>query len=318
MPSTSPTSGPNSPDTAAREPLVAVGLPCYNSEKYLAQSIETLLAQSFKDFVLIISDNASTDGTEAICRRFAAQDSRIRYYRNETNIGMMPNFNRVFSLANSKYFKWATADDYWDSEMLAKSVAVMEADPEVVICYPRVVLVDAEGSELRRYEDQLHLSDADPVVRFLAVLERLGLVNHHLGVLRTAAIRRTQLFNTHMAADVGFVAEMSLYGKFFQLPDHLLFRRFHPESSSWQRGNQEHQAKRYHAANARRLPFNSWRFHGTFFRGVKNSPIGFGAKRRLVLRLLRTLYWNRQALGEELFRDLPLLWRRQNASSSDK
>lgn len=303
----------NNSSVGGREPLVAVGLPCYNSEKYLAQSIETLLAQSFKDFVLIISDNASTDGTEAICRRYAAQDSRIRYHRNTTNIGMMPNFNRVFSLANSKYFKWATADDYWDPEMLAKSVAVMEADDEVVICYPRVVLVDAGGTELRRYEDQLHLSDADPASRFLSVLDHLGLVNHHLGLLRTAAIRRTQLFNTHVAADVGFVAEMSLYGKFFQLPDHLIYRRFHPESSSWQRGNQEHQAKRYHAANVRRLPFNSWRFHGTFFRGVLNSPLPFSGKRRLVARLLKTLYWNRKSLSEELFRDLPLVWRKKSA-----
>src|SRR5689334_4004766 len=89
-------------------PSVAIGLPCYNSEKYLAQSIESLLAQTFKDFVLIISDNASTDGTADICKKYAAQDSRVRYFRNPTNIGMMPNFNRVFALSDSKYFKWAT------------------------------------------------------------------------------------------------------------------------------------------------------------------------------------------------------------------
>src|SRR4051812_18779949 len=102
------TTAPNRPSAAnpAAETLITIGLPCYNSEKYLTQSIESLLKQTYGNFVLIISDNASTDGTEEICRRYAAADARVRYVRNPVNIGMSGNFNRVFSLAETKYFKW--------------------------------------------------------------------------------------------------------------------------------------------------------------------------------------------------------------------
>src|SRR3954470_9957348 len=94
-------SNPNPPGVAkpVAEPLITIGLPCYNSEKYLVQSIESLLSQTYGNFVLIISDNASTDRTEEICRRYAAADARVRYVRNPVNIGMSGNFNRVFALA---------------------------------------------------------------------------------------------------------------------------------------------------------------------------------------------------------------------------
>ncbi|MGH7626187.1 MAG: glycosyltransferase family 2 protein, partial [Gemmatimonadaceae bacterium] len=94
-------------------PLVTIGLPVYNSERFLEQSLQSLLAQTWSDFVLIISDNASTDGTAELCTRYAQADARIRYYRNETNIGNPRNFNRVFALTATPYLKWSTSDDYW-------------------------------------------------------------------------------------------------------------------------------------------------------------------------------------------------------------
>jgi len=232
----------------------------------------------------------------------------VRYVRNPVNIGMSGNFNNVFALAKTKYFKWATADDYWDPGLLTDALEVLEADPDVVLCYPRAILVDSDGLEQSRYVDELHLSQADPVARFFAVLENLHLVNHHLGVLRTDAIRRTHLFGKHRAADTGFIAELSLYGKFYQLPKYQLFRRFHPDSSSWKRDSDEHQALRFHATNARRPLFNTWRFHGAFFRGVLGSPVPLGGKVRLLYRLAKGLYWDRKWLAVELRHDV-LKWR---------
>jgi glycosyltransferase involved in cell wall biosynthesis len=301
---------PTSAAKLAAEPLLTIGLPCYNSEKYLVQSIESLLNQTYRDFVLIISDNASEDGTAEICRRYAAADARVRYVRNPVNIGMSANFNSVFALARTKYFKWATADDYWDPEFLADALAVLEADADVVLCYPRAILVDSDGVEQSRYEDNLHLLQADPVARFVAVMENLHLVNHHLGVMRTDAIRRTHMFGKHLGADVGFVAELSLYGKFYRLPKHQLFRRFHPESSSWLRGSDEHQARRFHATNAKRPLFNTWRFHWAFSRGVLASPLNAMGKLRLFRRLAMSLYWDRKWLGVELRHDV-LTWRQK-------
>ena len=85
---------------------VSIGLPVYNGEKYLEQALISILSQTYTDFELIISDNASTDRTQAICREYAAKDPRIRYYCNEENLGAAPNHNRVFELASGEYFKW--------------------------------------------------------------------------------------------------------------------------------------------------------------------------------------------------------------------
>lgn len=285
---------------ASATPLVAIGVPVYNSERYLCQSIDSLLNQTFRDFVLIICDNASTDGTAEICKRYASQDPRVKYVRNSVNIGLSGNFNRVFELSNAKYFKWSTADDYWAPDMLKDALAVMEADDSVVLCYPKAVLIDADGNELERYEDKLHRMEPDPAVRFLAVIHNLRLVHHHLGLLRSAAIRKTHLFGRHVAADVGFLAELSLYGKFCEVPKFQFFRRFHEDSSSWKRGNEAHEARRFYAANVRKIPFNAWRFHWTYVSAVLRSPLGLIAKAKLVGYLVRQMYWDRQSLCADL------------------
>src|SRR5262249_38674640 len=90
---------------------VSIGMAVYNGERYLPQTLDSLLAQTYSDFELIICDNCSIDGTEEICRSYVARDSRIHYYRNRTNIGVDRNFNLAFKLSRGKYFKWAADDD---------------------------------------------------------------------------------------------------------------------------------------------------------------------------------------------------------------
>jgi glycosyltransferase involved in cell wall biosynthesis len=294
--------------TTTTQPLVTIGLPCYNSERYIAQAIESLLAQTYGNFKLIISDNASTDSTGAICQRYAAADSRVEYTRNPSNIGLTRNFNRVFALSSTKYFKWATADDFSGPELLADAVDILEANPKIALCYPRTVLVDAEGQETHRYVDKLNLMQDSPVERFVMLVSEIALVNHHLGLLRSDIIRRTRLWGTHVGADIGFLAELSLYGKFCEIPKFQFFRRFHDESSSWARGNTAHEARRYHAPR-NRIPFNTWRFHATYMRAVLRSPLSLGDKTKLSSHLMRKLYWEKSPLGKELIRDLPLIFR---------
>lgn len=96
-----------------QKPLVSIGLPTYNREKYLPQAIGSLLAQSYTNFELIISDNASTDNTINICNEYAAKDPRIKYFRNDENIGAWPNFKRVLDLSKGDFFMWAADDDWW-------------------------------------------------------------------------------------------------------------------------------------------------------------------------------------------------------------
>ncbi len=123
-------------------PRVSIGLPVYNGGQFVSKAIEAVLGQTFSDLELIISDNASTDSTEEICLAYASRDKRIRYYRNAANVGVNPNYRRVFSLATSEYFKWVTHDDLQTLDFLEKTVPILDRDPGVVVCYPRVVVID--------------------------------------------------------------------------------------------------------------------------------------------------------------------------------
>ncbi len=286
------------------EPLVTVGLAVYNSERYVRQSLDTLLAQTYRDFVLLISDNASTDGTGDICREYAARDPRIRYHRNPKNIGMAGNYNLLFSMCRTRYFRWATSDDYWDPEMLADAVAVMEAHPDVVVCYPRAIFVDEQGREFRRWKDILHMMDLEPLPRFWRVVNHIGRVHHHLGLMRADAMRKTGLIAKHVSSDKGFVAEMALHGKFFQVEKYQIYRRMHEDSSSWATHDQAHQARRYHATGVKRIRWNGFRFYWRYAQGVGRSPLRPCDKARLYRFLLECAWEDRRSLFEEARGDL--------------
>src|SRR6185436_20983418 len=121
---------------SASAPLVSIGIPVYNGENYLESALTRLLEQDFEDFELIVTDNASTDRTEEICRAFEQRDSRVRYFRNPVNIGLAANHNRTIELARGKYFKWAAHDDDFPKEMLTGFVrAIEEASPAVSMVY---------------------------------------------------------------------------------------------------------------------------------------------------------------------------------------
>src|SRR4029450_12562560 len=140
--------------------------PVYNSERHLRQSLDSLLAQTFSNFVLVVSDNASTDSTAQICKAYAESDARVRYFRNPENIGNPRNFNRVFELTSTPYLKWSTADDFWAPTFLEHALEVMEGNPRLALCYPKTYLVDADGCNPTPYEDDLDLPQEDPAERF--------------------------------------------------------------------------------------------------------------------------------------------------------
>lgn len=284
----------------AESPLITVGLPVYNSERYIKQSLDSLLAQTYSAFVLVISDNASTDNTAQICRQYAAADSRVRYFRNDVNIGNPRNFNRVSELTTTRYLKWSTADDFWKPTFLERALEIMEHDSSIALCYPQAVLVDAEGGNPTDYDDVLHLVQEDPVDRFLALIARIKLAHQHLGLIRMSHLRQTHLLGAYVGSDINLLAELTLYGKFYELPDRLFFRRFHKDSGSWQRGNAAHEARRYHAASTRRATLRAWRSHLRFLSAVNAAPLSLKSKMRIYPHLLRRMIWGRRDLVREL------------------
>jgi glycosyltransferase involved in cell wall biosynthesis len=280
-------------------PLVTIGLPLYNSAQYVRQSLDSLLGQTYSDFVLLISDNASTDETAKICLEYAAADSRVKYFRNGTNIGNPGNFNRIARLTTTKYLKWSTGDDYWKPTFLERALEIMERDPSIALCYPQAVLVDAEGGNPTNYDDVLHLVQEDPVERFWGLLENIKLAHQHLGLIRMAFLKQTLLLGSHVGSDINLLAELTLYGKFYELPERLFFRRFHKESGSWNRTDSAHQTRRYLGAGSRDT-LRLWRTHARFFAGVNRSPLSFRAKMRIYPHLTRRVIWTRDELAKEL------------------
>ena len=282
-------------------PLVSIAIPAYNCERYIAQSIESLLNQTFDDFELVISDNASTDGTEAICRRYEAQDSRVRYMRRTQNIGGPGNFRYVFSLCGGKYHKWSTADDHWHPDFLREAVPVLDARPDVVLCYPKTRLINADGEKIEDYDDNLELDAESARQRFRDLYSRIGLCNAHLGLLRRDAMQKTGLIAGHLSSDVDFLAEMALIGKFHVLPDVRFYRRFHAASSSWARGDMKHQSA-YYAPNAKGMSaVGTWKRFGFQLGLIAHSPAPAADKLALSIDILRRMRYDRGILMRELY-----------------
>jgi glycosyltransferase involved in cell wall biosynthesis len=212
----------------AEAPRLSIGLPVYNGERYLAQALDALLAQSFTDFELIISDNASTDRTEAICRRYLARDGRIRYFRQPVNLGAVPNHNFVARQARGEYFKWASHDDLYGRDLLLRCVEVLDADPAVVLCHAWEAFIDADGRIVHRVPYRLATDSPSAPERFSDLLFVQG-GDDFYGVVRTDVLRRTPLHGTYHHAERTLVTELGLYGPFRQIPEVLYFRRDHPD-----------------------------------------------------------------------------------------
>ena len=131
-------------------PRISIGLPVYNGERYLETALDSLLRQTCTDFELIISDNASSDGTEAICRRYAHRDPRVLYHRSERNRGASWNHNHVVEFARAPYFKWAAHDDVCAPEFLERCAGVLDGHPAVILCYPQTLPSTNPDSALAR------------------------------------------------------------------------------------------------------------------------------------------------------------------------
>jgi glycosyltransferase involved in cell wall biosynthesis len=290
-------------------PKVSIGMPVYNGERYVAEAIESLLAQTFRDFELIVSDNASHDGTEAICRAIAAKDARVRYVRQSENRGAAWNYNFVVGEARGRYFKWAAADDVCLPTYLERCLEVLEASPDVILCYAQTTIIDEHGTQLRPYDDQLHLVSPDPVERKRALSALIGECNAVFGLIRIEVLRRTAMIASYSGADVGLLTELSLYGKFVQVPERLFLRRDHADASSADKSI-EGQMTFYDPGHRGRVFFPLSRRTLEFWRAIWRAPLTAEQKVLLsadtMLHSIRSrdLYW------AELKRGARRAWRR--------
>lgn len=210
-------------------PRLSIGLPVYNGENYLAQSLDALLGQSYEDFELIISDNASTDGTADICRRYGKQDSRIRYIRQSRNIGLSPNHNFVFQRSRGDLFKWAAADDLYARDLLEHCVDALDEYQEVVLAHSWTATIDSAGKVTESLEYPLRTDSLRAPERFRSCLfGKTGACDQY-GVIRADVLRQVTPLGSYHHSDVIMVSQIALRGLFHQIPDWLYFRRDHPD-----------------------------------------------------------------------------------------
>ena len=208
-------------------PRLTIGLPVYNGENFVSESIDTLLAQTFTDFELIISDNASTDDTEEICQEYVAKDSRVRYIRQSHNIGAGPNHNFLVQQARARLFKWAAHDDLFGPELVARCVAMMDQRSDLALCHSHMAIVDERGKVIEEYDYRLATDSPHAPERFRSLLMTDG-GDDFYGVIRTDVMRRIAPHDSYHNAGRKLVAEIALYGPFYQVPEVMFFRREHP------------------------------------------------------------------------------------------
>jgi glycosyltransferase involved in cell wall biosynthesis len=212
-------------------PRLSVGLPVYNGARFLGEAIEALRGQSFDDFELIISDNASTDATADICQRFARKDSRIRYIRQPRNIGMNPNHNYVIREARGELFKMASHDDLYARDLLKRCVEALDTNQEAVLAHSWEARIDPDGKIIKALTYSVAAGAPRAPDRFCSMLFD-GWDDYTYGVMRKDVLLRTHLHGSHHLADRTINTELSLQGPFILVPEWLYFRREHPGRAS--------------------------------------------------------------------------------------
>jgi glycosyltransferase involved in cell wall biosynthesis len=267
-------------------PKLSIGIPVFNGQEFLPELLDSLLAQTFRDFEILICDNASSDQTPEICSEYERRDSRIHYLRNSRNLGATANFNQVFELSKAPLFKWAAHDDLYYDDYLAVCVSLLEANPDTVLAHTGTAFINERGellhyeqgsggfldrkSEKRYWADVPIIGDTPVAVnRFWQVLSRAHRGTHMFGVVRREALRKTSLLPDFVGGNRAMLAELALLGRFRCANEPLFLTRFHANVSS---ALEHMEVATFRSTNDKRLS-RRMRQIKAFFGAPKGKPI---------------------------------------------
>lgn len=270
-------------------PLVSIGLPVRNGENYISQTITSILGQTFSDFELIISDNASTDRTEEICQQFVARDYRIRYYRNPQNIGAAPNYNRTFELARGRFFKWAAHDDFLAPVYLDACIQALEQRLDAVLCQSAVALIDEAGEPVKWMERRDSQFVASEPSERLAERLRTYYYYDFFGVFRREALLGTPLHGPYHNSDVALLAILALRGPVITVPVYAFYYRLH--EATYGRSVRPGEHSEWHTAGkAKRVLIPAWRIFGEIWVFVGRDVEGVVNRLRCYMSLMQYMF----------------------------
>ena len=284
-------------------PTLSVGMPAYNSEKDIRLAVDSILNQSFKDFELIISDNASNDLTQTICEEYVQKDKRVRYIRNDINIGASENYNNVFRKAKGKYFKWASSNDYCAPGFFEQCVRTLEENPRAAVVCPQTRLFSKTIDNCIDYTEHLHTTADSPTERMLYIVDNMRLNNVMNGVIRSNILAQTPLMIPFCASDCCLMGELALHGDFIELPDYLFYRQMDEESSTSMQDDDK-LLEHYDPISKKPMRFQNWKIHGFYFAAVKRADLPTKEAIYAYKELSRRMVW----FKDRLLRDF-LFWK---------
>jgi glycosyltransferase involved in cell wall biosynthesis len=300
-------------------PCVSVGLAVYNGENYIRESIESILNQTFHDFELIISDNASTDDTAEICQQYADRDSRIHYSRADRNRGAAWNQSRVMELARGKYFMLQAHDDLRTADYLEKAVAVLEQDERIVLCHSWTRKIDDRGAVLEDHyggqiqstaqglkrkiqklaapligDGKMQLASDSAHTRFRSMVCTYNYCYQIFGLMRTSALRKTELWGNYNHADNVLLSHLTLMGRFHEIPENLFLSRRHAAQSEMVFQSGKQQKSREYAIwwdpdNADRIIIPRWKTFCEYAKVIHNTPVSLADKAGCYFEIVRWL-----------------------------
>lgn len=272
---------------------ISLALPVYNGEDYLCECLDAILAQTERDFELVIADNASTDGTGQICRDYAVRDPRIRVITHPENIGAASNFNFLFHKTTGEYFKWCAHDDLLEPEFLEKTLARLQQDRSAVLCHSHTVIFSSDGASEEIFKPEFHMGVADPAARLRDVILNGQRCYEVFGLIRRDALARTDLIGNHRGGDNVLLFRLALLGAFAIVPEPLFrLRRHAKQSTVLVRNSQAYQ--QWFTGRVRKISFPDWRLVHEAWK----TPNGIGLSLVMRLRCYRALAidsWCRRA-----------------------
>lgn len=253
-------------------------MPVYNGERFIREAIESILAQTFRDFELIVCDNASSDRTEEIVRGYAARDPRIRYERNDRNRGAAYNYNRVTALSRGKYIRHAAHDDILVPTNLERCVALLEADPGIALVYPQMSRIDEKGNVIDTFRGSLVLDDDDPVMRWRAfhrLIYEGSMCDPVFGLFRASVLKATPVLRPLISADMILLGDVALRGRIAEVPEVLFFERWYSGTSVNANPTLDGRAAWFDPATRSNLlnAVPHWRWFWAFIDSINRAPL---------------------------------------------
>lgn len=292
---------------SGKEPLVTIGMPVYNSERHVRRALDSVLAQSYTNLEIIISDNGSTDSTHLICQEYAARDSRIRLLRNDSNKGVIANFNIVLAAASGTYFKAMSSHDAIAPTFIETGVRRLEQVRDAVLYYTVVRKIEESGELNGQYTDGFELLDSNPMDRFLRLQEKLKVNNPMYGLIRRDKLLQTGFLRPCLASDIIAMAELSLQGKFLMGTEPLMMRRIDPFRAYTEEDYRREQAFCTGRPISNRPPMVFVRMNAEYLLACCRSSMSFQNRLQLVWFIVRNLYWARERLAQEIGQQLAWL-----------